>query len=137
MGMYKRGAIYGKSPLEAKFTEAIRAMRAEDKAKADALVEERQKACPHPRVAHWTGSDGDSSLLQSPRRICTECGYEEEGGWWCYSPDCQFWHASTNDAKALGGVVVTEEQAKLLGPCSARWRASSCRPTGTNSESTG
>lgn len=51
-----------------------------------------QSKCHHDRIGHSDGFEGDTVL--HPRRICLTCGLEEEGGWWCYSIDCSFWHSN-------------------------------------------
>jgi hypothetical protein len=109
---------YGPSPLETKMKDFLRAQRAEALLALNNQLSEHQKSCKHLHVAHWDGhnkhSDGSLMQPQHPRRICMDCGLEEEGGWWCYSPDCPHWHARETSAGVLGGTVVLEEQAKRL-----------------------
>ena len=34
---------------------------------------------------------------------CLDCGYEEEGGWWCYNRDTKFWHDRYDYDKSVLG----------------------------------
>ncbi len=60
-------------------------------------LEDAQFACAHTEVGHWSGESAHS--LMHPKRICLNCGLEEDGGWWCYSLDCSHWHPREGFAK--------------------------------------
>jgi hypothetical protein len=73
-------------------------------------LELAQAQCQHLKVAHWNGHDALRLSPSHPLRVCTDCGLEEEGGWWCDSPDCTHWHGKNN----------YNQSEALLGPREGR-----------------
>jgi hypothetical protein len=92
-------------------------IRASRKAFEDAfksVIEELQHKCPHANVGHWSGEY--TTGLDFPRRICLDCGFEEEGSWWSYNVETVWsrrefdngetvWSRREFDKPVLGGLI--------------------------------
>src|SRR5215813_5636747 len=74
----------------ATIAENFRSKRHEFAVEFEKQIVAAQESCPHNRIAHWDGFSQYSTM--HPIRICLDCGFEETGGWWCYSLDCSHWH---------------------------------------------
>ena len=65
-----------------------------------------QGACLHLCVAHYAGFESFGTY--HPRRICMDCGLEEEGGWWCYNVACTHWHVEGKGSQVSRLVTAPE-----------------------------
>lgn len=81
---------------------------------------DNQKNCAHAGVVHYPNNDGYRPGF--PRRICLECGIEEEGSWWSYGghhwSEKNFGHAilGNQQGRSIRVVEALDEFCRLR-PC--------------------
>lgn len=101
-------------------------------ARKKALVQQAQAACPHPKHDVREGRYVGGYCTRPPFRVCTHCGYAEQGwgaGYWKLPSDYDVAELPREVAYryVVGGVVSQED---MMGPEHDRYGHHGARRTG-------